>query len=334
MEHKFRLEKYTGRSSRHICPKCGKRSFTLYIDAAGETISENVGRCDHESSCGYHLTPKQFFETHPAEKDRFSFDAQTKAKPQEKKKVDYIPMSMIHQSVSINNTLMDFLKKYWPEKELREVTKRYRLGSTKNREIIFPQIGKEGFCHTGKIMNYGSDGHRVKREIDAVDWLHSRLMRQQGKKASDFHLTQVLFGEHLLKINPNAVVAIVESEKSAVICALKYPSMIWLSCGGKNGLNPDRCKSLRNRNVLLYPDADAVDLWTAKSEELKSICKSVRISDWWKSEPENSKRDIADLILEEKENQRIEKEKAITVGDVCQWLHEMGIKPGSVIFNH
>ena len=333
MEYKFRLEKYTGRSSRHICPKCGKRSFTLYIDAAGETINENVGRCDHESSCGYHQTPKQFFETHPAEKGRFSFDAPIEAKPQEKKKVDYIPMSMIHQSVSGNNTLIDFLKKYWSEKELIEVTKRYRLGSTKNREIIFPQIGKEGFCHTGKVMNYRSDGHRIKGGIDAVDWLHARLMRQQGKKASDFHLMQVLFGEHLLRNDPNAVVAIVESEKSAVVCAMEYPSMIWLSCGGKNGLTPEKCRNLKNRNVLLYPDADAFDLWTAKAAELKSICKSVRISDWWKDEPDGSKRDIADLILEEKENQRKEKEKAITIGEVCQWLHESGIKPRQVTFN-
>lgn len=335
MDYKFELEKYTGRSSRHICPKCGKKSFTLYIDAAGNIISNEVGRCDHESSCGYHFTPKQYFEQYPAEKERLSLDTTYYNKVQEKpKKADYIPLELIQQSVSTNNTLMDFLRKYWSKKELEEVSKQYRLGSTKNREIIFPQIGAEGFCRTGKVMLYGKDGHRIKGEVDMIDWLHARLMKKQGKKASDFNLKQTLFGAHLLKTNRDSVVAITESEKSAVICALQYPSMIWLSCGGKNGLTPERCGILQNRNVILYPDADAVDLWRTKAETLKTICKSVRISDWWKVEPEGSKRDIADIILEEKENQRKEKEEAITVGDVCQWLHEMGVKPGSVIFNH
>lgn len=330
---KYELEKYTGRSSRHTCPKCGKRSFTLYVDAAGNIISNEVGRCDHESSCGYHLTPKQYFEQHPEEKTALSFDTYCNKVQEQPKKTDYIPLELIQQSISLNNSLMYFLRKYWSEKKLEEVTKQYRLGSTRNREIIFPQIGAEGFCHTGKIMKYDTNGHRIKGEVDMIDWLHARLMKKQGKKASDFNLTQTLFGEHLLKTNRDAVIAITESEKSAVICALEYPSMIWLSCGGKNGLTPERCRSLKNRNVILYPDADVVDLWTAKAENLKSVCKSVRISDWWKAEPEGSKRDIADLILEEKENQRKEKEKAVAVGDVCQCLHEMGVKPGSIIFN-
>ncbi|EJX05692.1 hypothetical protein EVA_06200 [gut metagenome] len=329
MEFKYQLQKYTGRSSRHVCPQCGKRSFTLYVDSAGEAINEIVGRCDHESNCGYHLTPKQYFETHPTEKDRFSFDVFSKKQPLPTK-IDHIPFDLILRSQSLNNTLMDYLKKYWSEKELQEVTIMYHLGCTKKREIIFPQISMVGLCHTGKVMQYDKDGHRIKKEFDCVDWLHSRLMRAQGKQSSDFHLKQVLFGEHLLSKRKDAMVAITESEKSAVICALTFPSIVWVSCGGKNGLSLERCNILKNRNVMLYPDADAVDLWSAKAEDLKSICKSVRVSNWWKSEPEGSKRDVADLILAEKLKQQSE---STTIGQLCQWLHEMGIKPGSVIIN-
>ena len=324
MEYKYQLQRYTGRSSRHICPKCGKRSFTLYIDAAGETINENVGRCDHESSCGYHLTPKQFFETHPAEKDRFSFDTPIKAKPQPKR-VDHIPFDMILRSRNLNNTLMDHLKKYWSEKELQAVMNLYHLGSTHDKGIIFPQIDEKGRCRTGKIMFYDKNGHRIKQEQDRITWLHTRYSRQ-AKKA--FNFEQCLFGQHLLKERPEATVCIVEGEKTAVICSLVFPGFIWLSCGGKKMFTPERLKILSGRNVIVYPDAEAVDEWSEKMGNM-TFCKSIKMSRLWKDEPDGSKRDIADLIMEE----RRPIEQATTIGQLCQWLHESGVEPGQVTFN-
>ena len=63
-------------------------------------------------------------------------------------------------------------------------------------------------------MNYDTDGHRVKGKIDAIDWLHARLMKKQGKQASDFHLRQCLFGEHLLPKRPKDIVCLTEERKS------------------------------------------------------------------------------------------------------------------------
>ena len=49
------LEKYTGLKSRHTCPACErKRCFTFYVNEDGESLNPAVGRCDHESACGYH----------------------------------------------------------------------------------------------------------------------------------------------------------------------------------------------------------------------------------------------------------------------------------------
>lgn len=62
----FELEKYKGTVSRHTCPACNsKRSFTRYVNENGEYLGECVGRCNRESKCGYHLTPKQFFTNNP-----------------------------------------------------------------------------------------------------------------------------------------------------------------------------------------------------------------------------------------------------------------------------
>lgn len=43
-----------------------KACFTRYIDEE-ERISfpDNVGKCDHINSCGYHYTPKEYFYDNP-----------------------------------------------------------------------------------------------------------------------------------------------------------------------------------------------------------------------------------------------------------------------------
>lgn len=173
-------------------------------------------------------------------------------------------------------------------------------------------------CHTGKVMNYDTDGHRVKGKIDAIDWLHARLMKKQGKQASDFHLRQCLFGEHLLPKRPKDIVCLTESEKAAIIASIVFPAFVWVSCGGKQGLTPERCKALAGRDVIVYADADAVAEWNEKIKKL-DYCRNISLSNWAKDEDIGSKRDIADLILQECKPL----ERPTTVGDVCQWLAEL-----------
>ena len=331
-KYKWQLQKYSGRNSRHTCPACGRPNcFTLYVDAMGNPLASDVGRCEHLNSCGYEKTPKMYFDEHPNEQSQ-----QRECRPvlpQRQKKddrVDFIPFDLITRSVGVNNNLMRYLGKFFPAKELERVTADYFLGCTRKGEIIFPQIDTQGRCRTGKVMQYGEDGHRVKRsECDAVDWLHARWMKQQGKTASDYHLRQCLFGEHLLAEYPDRIVCLTEGEKSAVIASLFFPQFVWVSCGGKFGLKPETCKSLAGRDVIVYADADALTEWGEKIRRL-DFCKSIRLSDWAKDEPQRSKRDIADLLMEEKARTQV---KPTTVGDVCRWLHELGIPPGRVTFN-
>ena len=326
MEHKYSLQKYTGRNSRHTCPSCGrKHCFTFYVDANNQPIASDVGRCEHRNSCGYEKTPKMYFEEHPDEHRTF---VEAKPQPKEEVKTDYIPFSLIQRSESVNNTLMDYLKQYFIIGDLQKVVTAYHLGSTSKREIIFPQIDKNGKCRTGKVMQYGKDRHRIKGKADAVDWLHARLMKKQGKAASDIHLKQCLFGEHLLPKRPDDIVCLVEGEKSAIICSLVFPQYVWLSCGGLYGLNKDRCLSLAGRNVIVYADANATEEWNKRLNKL-SYCRSIKLSEWAKDEAPNSKRDIADLIMEE----RNPLEKSATIGDVIRWAQESGIAKERITFN-
>ncbi|MCS2517577.1 PG0870-related protein (plasmid) [Bacteroides thetaiotaomicron] len=68
-----------GTATRHTCPKCGDRhSFVYYVDENNVPLHPSVGRCNHESGCGYHYTPKEYFQEHPEHRttNDFSFDRQ------------------------------------------------------------------------------------------------------------------------------------------------------------------------------------------------------------------------------------------------------------------
>ena len=81
--YRYQLEKYRGRSTRHVCPQCGRKSvFTRYIDTENNNniyISDIVGKCNRLDKCGYHYTPHQYFTDNPWKRDnspredKFSF---------------------------------------------------------------------------------------------------------------------------------------------------------------------------------------------------------------------------------------------------------------------
>jgi len=192
---------------------------------------------------------------------------------------------------------LDYLCYYFDLQDVLTVCDAYLIRSTPNEETVFPQIDGCGRLRTGKIISYGSDGHRIKERH--ADWLHSRYMKALGKTAQDFHLQQCLFGEHLLPKKPTAQVGLVEAEKSAIICSIAFPDVIWLATGGKMNLSPDRCKCLAGREVIIYPDADATQGWTERAKSL-TYCRQVKVSDWARNEQQGSKRDLADVIMEQR----------------------------------
>ena len=66
-QYRYQLEKYRGRGSRYVCPKCRrKHTFTRYIDTYNNIyINDDVGKCNRIDKCGYHYTPHQYFVDNP-----------------------------------------------------------------------------------------------------------------------------------------------------------------------------------------------------------------------------------------------------------------------------
>ena len=57
--YRYTLQPYKGRNTRYTCPQCRHKDvFVRYIDTTtGEHLSEDVGRCNREQQCGYHMPP-------------------------------------------------------------------------------------------------------------------------------------------------------------------------------------------------------------------------------------------------------------------------------------
>ena len=304
----YSLKRYNGR--KDICPSCGQRSFTPYVDEDGNILDVNVGRCDRESKCGYHYTPKQFFAEHPD----MSIEDWRDSKPRHinlditKKRLCTIPMEYIDRSVSSerDSALQVFFKTHLSEADANLLdwsAEEYRVGVTKDGATIFPQIDMEGRCRTAKIMRYDSTtGHRLKGQAGAIDWIHCR-MKKSGDLPQDWELTQCLFGEHLLIKHPEQPVAIVEAEKTAVICSAFIPHLVWVATGGKSQLN-ERLNVLKGRRIVVFPDADGYKEWCDKIKHFPNL--DIQVSDLVEAQATKEQQarqiDLADVIIEERVN--------------------------------
>ena len=153
-----------------------------------------------------------------------------------------------------------------PSTAIDRIIADYRLASTPDHAIIFLQIDQDNQCRTGKIMQYDpTTGHRIKdpNKPGRISWLHSILKRRK-QLPPDWQLTQCLFGEHLLPQHQDKIVALVESEKTAIICSAMMPQYLWLATGGKSGLTSERLSSLKGRKIIVFPDIDAFKDWQQK----------------------------------------------------------------------
>jgi len=323
-EYRFHLQKYRP-GSKTACPKCGKKAcFTRYIDGEGQvSFPDNVGKCDHINSCGYHYSPKEYFHDNPAFKENLTEQGGNgnvtatvikpagKPSPKPQPQISYLPYAWVEQSMQRFdiNPLYRYLTTVADKEKTDRLFNLYKVGTSKmwNGATVFWQIDVRGNVRTGKIMGYDAKtGHRIKQPFSQVSWVHS------VRKLPGFHMKQCLFGEHLLADAASLArtVGIVESEKTALVAALFIPDLVWLATEGMHGsFNSEALQVLRGRDVVLFPDLKATDEWHRKVKMLQSICKSATCSDLLEKMTTDGQReaglDIADFLLMEDTPQMI-----------------------------
>ena len=316
--YRFHLQKYkSGKNNKLTCPQCGrKQCFVRYVDEEGKIVfPDHVGRCDHEDSCGYHYTPKDFFQDYPEMKPQNgdwrsikNYKPITPIKAMTESAPSFIPTDLMLKTLSHYeiNPLHQFLCKTIGRAATNKQVERYMVGTVKKwgGATVYWQVDRDGNVRAGKMMGYNpKDGHRIKEPQPQVSWVHSEL------KLPDFNLKQCLFGEHLLATS-SATIMLVESEKTCLIASHFMPDYLWLATGGKNGcFNEDAMQILQGRDVILMPDLGAEDKWIKKSSILKPICRSVIVSTVLEQMATNDQRkaglDISDFLLMHETKQMI-----------------------------
>ncbi len=304
-EYHYQLDRS---SKKFICPSCGKKRFVRYKDVVENCyLPMQYGRCDRQDRCGYHLNPYSDGYNKPDWNKSIPVDVSIKSK--EVRLPSFIERRIALESMKKydKNRLLTFLTSLLGAETTYMLAKKYEIGTSRHWEgaTVFWQKDIRGRYRTGKVMLYDPlNGKRVKKPFPHINWVHS-LLGIEG-----FNLRQCFFGEHLLESERDKAVALVESEKTAVIAAAYYPEFIWLATGGVNGCRwyqEEVSQVLKGRNIVLFPDLSAsgkvFQEWKQKAELMKSFLpgSSIIVSDLLERRASSSMKekgaDLADFLI-------------------------------------
>ena len=156
------------------------------------------------------------------------------------------------------NNFVNFLERRLGVYNAKSVIEKYLLGTGENRSVIFPHIDVNGNILGLKSMNYNPETGRSQKGY--IYWDNSVKHRYKP----------CLFGLHLLNESEKKI-AIVESEKTAILMSIFMPFYTWMACGGSNGLRTEKLKYFNNREVHLFPDVGWYNDWSERMERLRSF---------------------------------------------------------------
>jgi hypothetical protein len=334
----IQLETYKGTNSRHTCPACNSKGvFVRYQDERGEYLSNDVGRCNRESKCGYHKKPREHFAEQgisrqgfkPKKRLQTAYKAQTLT--EKPKSFDYIAPE--HLTATLRNydrnAFVQFLLNLFPDcsEEIQDVLKMYFVG-TYDDYTVFPQIDRLNRVCKAKLIRFNpATGKRLKGEYDTSS-LPAKL-----KLKENFQYKQIFFGEHLLLKYPDKPVAIVEAEKTAVIASICFPEFVWLACNSKTWLKAERLQRFGQRQIILYPDADGFELWQTIATNSTRQGSTVKVSNLIEShataEQKANGYDLADYLI----NQQTEINRSNALIDRFNANDKAMLKDVNIILN-
>ncbi|MBK8366270.1 MAG: hypothetical protein IPL10_02345 [Bacteroidetes bacterium] len=228
---KLKLESKT-RFKVKACP-CGKsNSDGKFVPFEGY---EKFGYC--------HACSKTFYPN-----NEFDHSIVADLKSQPKPKIITFPKSYLIQSTKkVENNLSTFLLNRFDPINVAKAIKQYHLGNSKlwKGASVLWYINTNQKITTGKIMLFNQDtSKRVTKPFHHINWVHNVL------GIPNENINKCLFGEHLLDEFPDKPVAIVESEKTAIIASICLPDFIWMATGGVKDLSYERLKPLKNKKLF------------------------------------------------------------------------------------
>ncbi len=321
--YRYILEK---NSRKHLCPRCGKKSFVWYVDAeTGQPLPEQYGRCDREINCSYHKKP--YKEGYSAEKMNSFF----RVPQQIRQNPAFIPVEVLNQTLTgyERNTFLLNLLYHVPfpikEGDLEMAVALYFLGSVNSGyragAITFPFIDVAGKVRAIQVKQFNRENNTTR-----TDFLHSIIEKQcqQNNELLPEWLIEYqknerkvtcLFGEHLLKKYQSNPIALVEAPKTAIYGTLYFGfpdnsnCLLWLAVYNLSSLTYEKCKALKGRHVYLFPDLSkdsrAFNIWSKKAKDLSEMMPDTifKVSDFLEKRASENERlkgsDLADFLIKQ-----------------------------------
>ena len=203
------------------------------------------------------------------------------------------------------NQLIDLMLRLFPQTSVLQAVINYFIGFNAFRTnalgdaLIFWQINENKQIVNAKRIHYRADGHRDKKIPPLVMYPDN---------------PQCLFGLHNLpKADPKMPIAIVESEKSALIMSIVMPEYLWMACGSMNNFNETFLSPLRGRTIVAFPDVDikrdkksalseSCALWEKTAQQLRQQDWDITVDKSLEKKVNTAQRmgkiDVADIALE------------------------------------
>ena len=201
--------------------------------------------------------------------------------------------------------LTDLLLNLFPRDLVLKAIDEYHVGFESfdtgrlDRSVLFWQVDDLGLIHNAKRICYRSGGHRDKQVPPMLIW--------PGKQ-------QCLYGLHRYTgENRSKPVAIVESEKSALIMSIVKPQYLWMATGSLNNFNKQFLLPVKQAAITAFPDTDypsqkgvfkssAFTLWERAAQQMNRDGWNIKMSSALEDSatiPERmDKIDVADLVIE------------------------------------
>lgn len=259
-EYFWHLQEYKGQNTRFRCPQCGKaREYTRYVNSNNEYAPYEYGRCNRINSCGYFNYPNGIKTDAPAYNPI-------------KQEQEFIDWNNYNFNLDINSDFIRYMMSYFNEDNVMRTLKKYYV-RTSGDYMVFPYIDRNNRLTYVKSMEY-KNGHRTRKIYASF-------------KANKGVFKQCLFGQHL--IDYSKPINIVEAEKTALICDVKYPEFHWVATGGQEMISKiDILKS----GTIHADKGKAFEKWNERIDKSKfSMSKLMENTEL----PEGS--DLADLIM-------------------------------------
>ena len=281
-------------SKKFVCPKCHHKTFVRYIDnSTYNYLEDQFGKCDRKINCDYHHKPSGNLKQYNL------------IKPKKEAPPTYISLEVVELSFlsKDKNNFISFLYDKFSKSEVDKAVADYLIGTSKKRKnaTIFWQIDNDEKVRTGKVMLYDpKTGKRLKSNNGKshINWVH----KFQKEK---YNLKQCLFGLHLIIDNPEKKIALVESEKTAVIMSIKKPQYLWLATGSLHGFKDEMLKPLKSFKITAFPDKGAYRIWLKTAYKLNKLEYKIVVSDYIDRNEYKEGTDLAYIVLINKKQNKL-----------------------------